>query len=66
MGAPNYAPGPGGPAFAAQPFGANMNPALEMAPRAPNQPIPSPEPNLVVVAVALGKQVEAAISTPPD
>jgi hypothetical protein len=45
MGAPNYAPGPGGPSFAAQPFGANMNPALEMALSAPSQPTSTPEPN---------------------
>jgi hypothetical protein len=38
MGAPNYAPGLGGLGFAAQPFGANMNPAPDMAPIAPSQP----------------------------
>jgi hypothetical protein len=65
MGAPNYAPSPGGPGFATQPFGANMNPAPEMAPSAPSQPTPPPEPNPVAVAVALGKQPEAATSTPP-
>jgi hypothetical protein len=65
MGAPNYAPGPGGPGFAAQPFGANMNPAPEMAPSAPSQPTPPPVPNPAAVAVALGKQPEAATSTPP-
>jgi hypothetical protein len=43
-----------------------MNPAPEMAPSAPNQPTPSPEPNPVDVAVAVGKQPEAATSTPPD
>jgi hypothetical protein len=66
MGAPNYAPGPGGPGFAAQPFGANINPAPEMAPSAPSQPTPSPVPNPAAVTVALGKQPEAATSTPPD
>jgi hypothetical protein len=68
MGAPAYAPVPEGPGFAAQPFGAKMNPASEMTPSAPNQPTPPlpPEPNLVTLAVALGKQPEAAISTPPD
>jgi hypothetical protein len=65
MGAPNYAPGPGGPDFAAQTFGANMNPALEMASIAPSQPAPPPEPNPAALAVALGKQPEAATSTPP-
>jgi hypothetical protein len=44
MAAPNYAPGPGGPGFAAQPFGANMNPAPEMASSALNQPTPPPSP----------------------
>jgi hypothetical protein len=66
MGAPNYAPGPRGPGFAAPPFGANMNPAPEMVPIAPSQPTPPPEPNPVAVAVALGKQPDlAATSTPP-
>jgi hypothetical protein len=65
MGAPNYAPGPGGPGFAAQTFGANMNPAPEMAPSTPSQPTLPPEPNPVAVAVALGKQPKAATSTPP-
>jgi hypothetical protein len=65
MGAPNYAPGPGGPGFAAQPFGAHMNPAPEMALSAPSQPTPPPEPISVAAAVALGKQPEAATSTPP-
>jgi hypothetical protein len=36
MGAPIYASGPGGPGFDAQSFGANINPAPEMAPSAPN------------------------------
>jgi hypothetical protein len=45
MGAPNYAPGLGGPGFAAQPFGANMNAAPEMAPTsAPNHPNPPSSP----------------------
>jgi hypothetical protein len=65
MGASNYAPGPGGPGFAAQPFGANMNVAPEMAPSASSQPTPPLEPNPAAVAVALGKQPEAATSTPP-
>jgi hypothetical protein len=65
MGAPNYAPGPGGPGFTAQPFGANMNPAPEMAPSAPSQSTPPPVPNPAAVAVAQGKQPEAATSTPP-
>jgi hypothetical protein len=65
MGAPNYASGPGGPGFAAQPFGANMNPAPEIAPSAPNQPgTPPLEANPVAVAVALGKQPEAATWPP--
>jgi hypothetical protein len=55
MGAPNYAPGSGGPGFAAQPFGANMNPTSEMAPSAPSQPTPPPLPNPAAVAVVLGK-----------
>jgi hypothetical protein len=63
MGAPIYASGPEGPGFAAQSFGANMNPAPEMAPSAPNQPTPPPEPNPVAMAVAVGKQPEAATST---
>jgi hypothetical protein len=64
--APNYARGPGGPRFAAQSFGANMNPAPEMAPSPPNQPSPPPDPNPISVAVALGKQPKAATSTPPN
>jgi hypothetical protein len=36
-----------------------------MAPSAPNQPTPPPVPNPAAVAVALGKQPEAATSTPP-
>jgi hypothetical protein len=70
-GALNYAPVPRGPGFAAQPFGVNMNSTprtwLQAHPTSPSRAHPRPpEPNPVVVAVALGTQPEATISTPPD